>query len=69
MAHKMAIHVMPVMKLFDATRMLHVGTWLGDVLLVESLKQVQEMLWMNSGLSHWDSDVGGIIGCAHSKCS
>ncbi len=32
------------------------GTWLGDAFPVESLKKVQEMLWVDSDFSDWDSD-------------
>ncbi len=52
----MATHYIPVMNLSDATQTLHEGTRLGDAFPVESLKQVQEMLWVDSGLSDWDSD-------------
>ncbi len=48
------IYYIPVMNLSDATRTLHKGTWLGDVFPFELLKQVQEMLWVDSELSEWD---------------
>ncbi len=51
-----AIHHILVMNLSDVTRTLHEGTWLGDVFPVESLKHVQEMLWVDSDLSDWESD-------------
>ncbi len=47
-----AIHHIPVMNLSDATRTLHEGTRLGYVFPVESLRQVQEMLWMDSGWTY-----------------
>ncbi len=46
----------PVMNLSDATRTLHEGTRLRDIFLVESLKPVQEMLWVDSDFPDWDSD-------------
>ncbi len=56
MAPNKVTHYIPVMNLSDATWTLHEGTRLGDVFPVELLKQVQEMLWVDSGLSDWDSD-------------
>ncbi len=50
------IHHIPVMNLSDATQTLHEGTRLGDIFPVESLKHIQEMLWVNSDLSDWESD-------------
>ncbi len=44
------------MNLSRATKALHEGTRLGDVFLVKSLKQVQEMRWVDSDFSDWDSD-------------
>ncbi len=44
------------MKLSDATRTLYEGIQLGDIYPVESLKYVQEMLWVDSDLSDWESD-------------
>ncbi len=44
------------MNLSDTMWTLHERTWLGDVFPVELLKQVQEMLWVNSALFDWDSD-------------
>ncbi len=44
------------MNLSDATRTLHEGTRLGDVFPVESLKHIQEMLWVDLDLSDWESD-------------
>ncbi len=51
-----ATHYIPVMNLTDATRTLHEGTRLEDVFPVESLKQVHEMLWVDSDFCDWDSD-------------
>ncbi len=51
-----ATHHIPVMNLLDATQTLHKGTRLGDIFPVESLKHVQEMLWVDSDLSDWESD-------------
>ncbi len=44
------------MNLSDSTWTLHEVTRLGDIFPVESLKQVQEMLWVDSDLSDWESD-------------
>ena len=44
------------MNLSDTSRTLPVGTRLGDIYLVESFKHVQEMLWVDSDLSDWESD-------------
>ncbi len=49
-------HHIPVMNLWDTTRTLHEGTQLGGIYTVESFKHVQEMLWMDSDLSDWESD-------------
>ena len=35
---------------------MHKDNRLGEAFLVESLKQVQEMLWVDSDFSDWDSD-------------
>ncbi len=56
MAPDKATHHIPVMNLSDATRTLHEGTQLEDIYLVESFKHVQEMLWVDSDLSDWESD-------------
>ncbi len=56
MAADKVTHHIPVMNLLDATQTLHKGTRLGDVFPVDSLTQVQEMLWVDSDLSDWDSD-------------
>ncbi len=56
MAPDRATHHIPVMNLSDATRTLHEGTQLRDIFPVESLKHVQEMLWVDSDLSDWESD-------------
>ncbi len=45
-----------VMNLSDTTQSLQKGTRLGGVYLVESFKHVQEMLWVDSDLSDWESD-------------
>ncbi len=52
---KMTHHI-PVMNLSDSTRTLPEGTRLGDIYPVESFKHVQEMLWVDSDLSDWESD-------------
>ncbi len=44
------------MNLYDATRMVHAGTQLGDVFLVKLLTQIQELFWVDSGLSDWESE-------------
>ncbi len=44
------------MNLSDAIWTLHEGTRLGDIYPVESFKHVQEMLWVDSDLSAWESD-------------
>ncbi len=46
-----ATHHIPVMNLSDTTRTLHEGTRLGE------LQQIQEMFWVDSHLSDWESDV------------
>ncbi len=51
-----ATHHIPVMNLSGATQTLHEGTRLGDIYPVESFKHVQEMLWLDSDLSDWESD-------------
>ena len=51
-----ATHHIPVMNLLYTTRTLHEGTRLGDIYPVESFKHVQEMLWVDSDLSDWESD-------------
>ncbi len=56
MASNMVIHDIPMMNLSDATWTLDEGAHLGDTFLVEMLKQIQEMLWVDSGLSGWDSE-------------
>ncbi len=56
MAPDKVTHHIPVMNLSDATQTLHEGTRLGDIFLVESLKHIQEMLWVDSDLSDWESD-------------
>ncbi len=56
MAPAKATHDILVMNLSDATQTLHEGTRLGDIFPVESLKHVQEMLWVDSDLSDWESD-------------
>ncbi len=55
-APEKATHHIPVMNLSDATRTLHEGTRLGDIYPVESFKHVQEMLWVDSNMSDWESD-------------
>ncbi len=50
------IHHILVMNLSDDTQTLHEGTRLGDIYPVESLKHVQEMLWVDSDVSDWESD-------------
>ncbi len=49
-------HHIPVMNMSDATWTLNEGTWLGDIFPVESLKHVQEIPWVDSDLSDWESD-------------
>ncbi len=44
------------MNLSDTTQTLYEGTRLGDLYPVESFKHVQEMLWVDSDLSDWESD-------------
>ncbi len=44
------------MNVSDTTRTLHEGTHLGDIYPVKSFKHVQEMLWVDSDLSDWESD-------------
>ncbi len=51
-----ATHHIPVMNLLDVIRTLPEGTRLGDIFPVESLKHVQEMLWVDSDLPDWESD-------------
>ncbi len=51
-----ATHHIPVTNLSDATRTLHEGTRLGDIYPVESLKHAQEILWVDSDFSDWESD-------------
>ena len=46
----------PVMNLSDTTRTLHERTRLGDIYPVQSFKHVQELLWVDSDLSDWESD-------------
>ena len=48
MAPNKVTHYIPVMNLSDTMGMLHEGNQLRDVFPVESLKQVQEMFWMDS---------------------
>ncbi len=43
------------MNLLNTTRTLPEGTRLGDIYPVESFKHVQEMLWVDSDLSDWES--------------
>ena len=49
-------HHIPVMNLPYTARTLHEGTRLGVIYPVESFKHVQEMLWVDSDLSDWESD-------------
>ncbi len=49
-------HHILVMNLSDATQTLHEGTRLGGIYPVESFKHVEEMLWVESDLSDWESD-------------
>ncbi len=51
-----ATHHIPVMSLSDTTPTLPEGTRLGDIYPVESFKDIQEMLWVDSDLSYWESD-------------
>ena len=44
------------MNLPYTARTLHEGTRLGVIYPVESFKHVQEMLWVDSDLSDWESD-------------
>ncbi len=50
-----ATHHIPVKNLSDTTRTLHEGIQLGDIYPIESFKHVQEMIWVDSDLSDWES--------------
>ncbi len=54
-------HYIPVINLSDVTQTLHEGSRLGDVFPIksQSLKQFQEMLWVDPQLSDrdWDDEV------------
>ncbi len=51
-----ATHYILVMNLSYTTQTLHEGTHLGDIYPVESFKHVQEILYVDSDLSHWETD-------------
>ncbi len=58
-ASDMATHHVTVMNMSDTTCTLHEGTSLGDIYPVESFKHVQDMLWVDSDFSDWESDDDG----------